>query len=292
VAQTLYPVRESQPAAPLEILSSGVDWITTTTKDHSKQYFVRTLAELWLCKQQEAGYERVDFAWNGYIGWRTEGISYGDRDDGTLVRLSGQQARLHGDVLSGRCDHVSRVDFQVTLKEPNEAKDWAEAAADTVSGDARVSSGQTAMAVISSNRSRSTLYLGRRISDRFYRVYDKHAESKGEWPAGSWRFEVEFKGRRAEHYGALLAQCRGVSEWSRSVVAHTFQDYGFTLPSDAIPRLWFDKTPRRQTTDEGRLRYLGTCVRPMVQKLREAYGTETIIKLLDLNDDGGEMNVE
>jgi hypothetical protein len=30
----------------------------------------------------------------------------------------------------------------------------------------------------------------------------------------------------------------------------------------------------------------------MVQKLREAYGTETIIKLLDLNDDGGEMNVE
>jgi hypothetical protein len=270
--------------APLPILSTGIDWITTTTKDEHRARFVRTLAELWLCKQQEAGHERLDFAWNGYIGWRSEGISYGDRGDGTLVRLSGDQARLHGSVLAGRCDHISRIDFQVTLQDPNEAHDWAESASDEASQNTRVSSGQTECNLISSNRTRSTLYLGRRISERFFRIYNKYEESKHAWPEGSWRYEVEYKGNRAVHFRDLLRRGDFTSEHARDTVVRAFQDYGITVPAAPLPRLWSDKAPRRPTTDEGRLRYLGVCVRPMVAKLTEAYGRDTILDLLQLGD--------
>jgi hypothetical protein len=269
---------------PLPILSTGIDWITTTTKEDIHRIFVTAIANHWIETQRTAGHDVHDFAWQGYVGSRTEGVSFGHRDDGTLVRLSGDMARLHGHVLAGRADHVSRLDLQITLQDENVSRDWAEIAADVMSTDRRVSDGATALSVISSNRSKSSLYLGRRISDRFYRIYDKHSESKGAWPEGSWRFEIEYKGKRAEHWADVIGGGASEPSDTRQIVTDAFRDYGFALPTAPLPRLWHDVSPRPITTDERRLHYLGTCVRPMVQKLIEAYGPQLIRDVLDLND--------
>jgi len=277
---------------PLPILSTGIDWITTTTKSNVRNLIVSRITEYWIAQAKTAGHDVHDFAWQGYVGSRTEGISFGERADGTLVRLSGEAARMHGAILAGRVDHVSRLDLQITVQDENISRDWSEIAADVMSTDRRVSDGTTALSVISSNRSKSSLYLGRRISERYYRIYDKHAESKGAWPEGSWRFEVEYKGKRAEHWAEVIRSGASEPGDTRQIVTDAFRDYGFALPTAPLPRVWHDVSPRPITTDERRLHYLGTCVRPMVQKLVEAYGPQLIRDVLDLNDEKEAPEVE
>lgn len=268
----------------LPVLSAGIDWITTTTRDEHRRTFVGMLARKWLSAAAADGHEIKDLSWNGYIGQRTEGVSFGDRGDGTLVRLSGEQARLHADVLAARVDHVSRLDFQVTLRDENENRDWAEVAANLLAQDERISSGQTSTVLVTGNKTGSTLYIGRRVSDRFFRLYNKHAESKGAWPEGTWRWEVEYKGRRAETWSSRIANCAWSPDDSRAVVVAAFGDYGLDVPAGRIPSRWADKSPRKQTDDESRLKYLGVTIRPMVAKLKEAYGTGVLRTVLDLDE--------
>lgn len=279
---SLAPVPQNE--VPLHVLSAGLDWVSASTKTGLKASLVQTMAAAWLRSQANAGFEAAPFDWNGYAGRRIEGISYGERADGTFVRLSGEMARVHGHVLLGYATHASRLDVQVTLQENNRAIDWADLVSTSVQRDPRVSTGRIAATHVADNQGGHTFYLGRRASDRFFRVYNKYAESKGTWPAGSWRFEVEYKGRRVESWHERLKNEPWSAQRAIEIVKAAFKSYGFELPVQNTGAPFRDTLVRPQTTDEKRLEYLGTSVRPLVQRLRECYGVDTLRRILDLND--------
>lgn len=270
----------------LQVLSCGLDWTTTTTSDQGKRVSVATLARRWMDAQASEGHKAQPYTGNGYIGDYIEGVTLGERDDSTMVRLSGGAARRWAPVLIGRVNNVSRLDFQVTIRDQQVTRDWAAIAELEVMKDARVREGRTKRLRLSDGRLGNTFYLGRRVSQRFFRVYNKSAESPGEWPDTTWRWEIEFKGARAEHWADEVRKTNWTDDHSRSVVAAGFRDYGHTVPAPILTSKWKDLSPRIHTTDERRLAYLATCIRPMIQKLTEAYGPSVIRKLLDLQADG------
>jgi hypothetical protein len=276
--------RHDLNSVPLTVLSSGLDWVTATARTETHQLFMATLGTKWLRDQEAAGYEVTPMACRGYTGMRVEGVTVGTRADGVLVRLSGPTAHQHGDQLIRLADHVSRIDYEVTTRDTAAALDWADAVASKLREDLRIASGRTSLTHVQDNAGGHTLYIGRRISDRFFRVYNKTAESKGEWPAGAWRFEVEYKGRRAETHAARIAAEKWHAYRAADAVWSAFRDYGVELPFPYIGADHRDFAPRRQTDDEKRLRYLGTVVRPMVRKLRDAYGAATLREVLQLDD--------
>jgi hypothetical protein len=179
------------------ILESRVDWITCTCKPGLKAQVLQASAKRWIAAQDALGFRTREFRWSGYLGEATDGVTCGQREDGTILRLSGQAASDHAKSALEFCDNVSRIDVQVTLLAKKNPSDFATLALASASLDPRVVSGITRTSIIRSTPDGSTFYLGSRSSDRYFRVYDKSAESEGLYPDRSGRYEVEYKGDRA-----------------------------------------------------------------------------------------------
>jgi hypothetical protein len=266
----------------LEILSCGVDWLTATASLDRHKWSLGKLADIWIEREARDGNTVEPWSANGYLGEKTKGISFGERADGLMLRLSGEMARKYTDAALLHVDNVSRIDFQVTVVNPNAEVDYCDIAEACVSEDPRVASARTQVTSIHSSNNGRTMYLGRRISERFYRIYDKTAESKGEFPNRSWRFEVEYKGNRAKNWGDKLKGHVQTPDDVRQYVAMAFRDYGYHIPVEPIPTQWRDTSPRPATDDFRRMDYLKRCIAPLVERLIESQGEHDVYEVLGL----------
>src|ERR1051325_2372516 len=100
-------------------------------------------------------------------------------------------------------DHWSRIDYCVTVQDdqavirPDEdyweqyqaPNNWRGAVADLGRRQSKAGA--------------PTVELGSRSSPRYVRVYNKTAESRGEYPPNCWRWEIELKQAESEHEHAL-----------------------------------------------------------------------------------------
>lgn len=186
-----------------------VDWITATSFDHN-------FYKHW--KKELSSWERKkdDVKLMQYLGESVE------LDNGTMRLLSGlQKGRNHYMLhLTGGLSQtyltdvqnqykqgfltVKRMDVQITIKKP---KAWSQLAF------FEAMHGRSAVGWADSKDKRTgerteTVYIGSRKSDRFKRVYTKVSDS-----GMLLRFEVEFKGHRAQSafkYASLKK--RGLNE--------------------------------------------------------------------------------
>jgi len=281
-----------QPMEPAKVISAGVDWITATTRKGTHRSLVGILARRWRDQHESEGNTVKPWEWQGYRGHTMDSLSVGDREDGTIVRLSGDLARQRAPQLLTLCDNVSRIDVQVTIQEKNLCINHAMRGLDAAKQDRRVKAGMCATSLISSTPAGTTAYIGTRISERFYRIYDKSAESKQAYPPGCWRYEVEYKGPRAMSVGDRLHQDKGNTEAVRGVVEQAFLDYGVALPCLALPPGWRDSSPRTETTDERRLRWLETSVAPVVGRMMESLDRRIVLEALGIMIEGPTLSLE
>lgn len=275
----------------LEIFSCGLDWLTTTTEHPLRKISVTALASNWLSRRGLLGHKARPYASNGFVGEFCDGVTLAESSKAVLVRLSGECARDWGPLLLTRCDTVSRLDVQVTLRDHEVKRDWAHLVEVDIQDDKRIESGMTKKLRMDDGQGGVTLYIGRRISNRFYRVYNKAAETKGEYPDGCWRFEIEYKAARAEHWASRIRDTKSLNDCCRSIVASGFRDYGFILPCAVLTSRWQDQSPRKITSDERRLLYLGKCIRPMIFKLKEAYDPKYLAAVLGLAEGSDEVEI-
>ena len=270
------------PQYPCRVISAGVDWITATARTGTNGTLVGILARRWRDQHEAEGNQVKAWDWQGYRGHTMDSLSIGTRDDGTIVRLSGDLARHRSQQLLTLADNVSRIDLQVTIQEKNQWINHAQIGLAAAKLDRRVKAGMTGTSLISSTPAGTTAYIGARVSERFYRIYDKSAESKGAYPPGSWRFEVEYKGQRAMSVGDRLHQDKADSEAVRGVVEQAFLDYGVELPCLALPPGWRDSSPRTESTDERRLRWLETTIAPVIGRMMESLDRRTVLEALGI----------
>jgi DNA relaxase NicK len=264
----------------LPVVDAGVDWLTATVKPGRKMAMLHQLAESWYLDRQEDGWQGKAWRWNGYSGSTVDGISYGKRDDGLIVRLSGQMALNHWATLVLYCDNVSRLDLQVTAQDPVSTNEWHRQAKTECRYDARISGGLTRTSLIDSTPNGGTFTVGSRSSDRYFRIYDKSAESEGEYPARSWRWEVEYKAALANSIAHTLI---GKQDQTNAMIARLradFWSYGITLPVIYVGVGWQPTLFGRVTDDQRRLEWLRRCIRPMVDRMSEAYDVETLSEAL------------
>lgn len=264
----------------LPVLSATVDWLTATVNKPVRIPFAREAVARWATARSGDGYPIRKYSANGYLGEYVDGITWAEREDGAMIRLSGEMAAKHFHSALTWATNVSRIDFQVTLLDNRRQYDWTQSVLGAIKLDPRIEAGMTQFSLITSSKGGATVYIGRRSSSRFFRCYNKTAESEGVWPETSWRFEVEYKPQRSQTWADKVRGRSWQPDDTRDVVARAFADYGFHLPCAQLPRGWTDQSPREPTTDQRRLEYLRKSIRPMLGRLRESYSDDLLLDYL------------
>ena len=274
------------------VLECSVDWLTATVSEGSERRRVQLAVEDWAIDRSTEGYRMDRWAWNGYIGSFTDGISFGKRDDGLCVRLSGSMAQRHWATLATWATNISRFDIQSTLLSAEVRDEHASHGFALLSLDPRVTAGIITTKLVEATPSGSTLYVGSRRSNRMFRLYDKTSESSGEYPDRSWRYEIEYKGDRAKRVaGAILAD-RHETQAIFDCIQSAYGGFGLEVPADRPAWAWRDAGVAHVTDDQRRLEWLGRCIRPCVSKLTEAFGTDTVLAHLGITSHIDELTGE
>ena len=272
----------NETRAWLEVLEARPDWLTATTRPGLRSNLLQATAARWVRARADSGYRSKPFGWQGYVGETTDGISYGKRDDGTIIRLSGEMAAMHFKTAHGLADSVSRLDLQITVRDDDPERNWAEIALSQAQKDTRLVSGVTKWSMVHSQNGGATAYLGSRISDRYYRIYNKTAQSDGAYPRTSWRYEIEWKHARAKRVADVLRSNLYSPEAVRGIMVGAFIDYGIKLPAEYIQLDWRDANIVSESTDQRRYDWLMRCIAPCVAKLSESFTRNQILDALGL----------
>lgn len=259
------------------ILESQIDYLTCAV--HSAKGLRKW--DRWarkLAQAEETQTDRVQaFHVGPYQGWHCGRIFYGVREAAALVQLSGDLANVHFDTLMPDVDTVSRIDIAVTCRlalsdrKPgtrhyNEALLWyrshPQAARPSYHGD---------------GDGGYTCYIGSRTSDRYFRCYDKGAESKAEGDTDQryldcWRYELQISNAAAK---AIAKELFAHSPEERAeLISSWVYDYCYKhgLRPVFYPKQNVALTPglRRRSDRESRLNWLDKTVKPVVQWLIEA----------------------
>jgi hypothetical protein len=113
-------------------------------------------------------------------------------------------------------------------------------------------------------------------------VYDKGRESKGEYPEGTWRFEVEYKGQAAKEVGNYLRNFADIERKILTVVYSRFAEWQTPMPDFKVEESWRDVGRKALTDNQTRLNWLASSVRSSIEKVSTSYTAEEIRAALGL----------
>lgn len=262
---------------------AGVDYLTCSARDvaPSRQFYA--LADQWWSEHPEEGEVDATAFFRGYRGRQTSSLFVGTRSDGTLLRASGRAAGDLGIYPTRIAANVSRLDIQATVRTPARTRDLA--------GDAyrnartRLLRGGRAHSLthIETNQGGSTLYLGKRSSDKYARLYDKGVESKSAPPRTLWRYEVELKRDVAYQTAQTLSKATSLSLEASAMVHNHFVARGIVPHYRPASTTEIPSVALHRSNLERRLRWLAMSVRPVIIATQGHVSDVTLARLLGLS---------
>jgi hypothetical protein len=269
---------------PLEVLESRIDWLTSTVKPGERQTIIKGRVNKWMEAREAEGYVRKAFQTPFYKGEKIDGIAWGEREDDAMLVLSGALAGRHGATAVTWADGVSRLDVQVTLREPDLLHDWARYVDHLAGLLPEVKAGALTTRLYSQRPEGITSYIGDGASTRMLRVYDKYAESDHTYPMGSWRWEVQYRHQRALVVARKLLDGNKLPQTCLDCVCAAFRDYKIYVPALCLPSGWLERWIPQRSDDERRLAWLKRSIAPCIERLRENHNTDVVLDALGLND--------
>jgi hypothetical protein len=265
----------------------AVDWLTMTWKAEdsgSASHLERVIAFERVLLQN--GNIQETFQWQGYYGRKTGSFFVGERSDGYCVRVSGSTAHPAFTSIYRPGVHVSRLDIAVTV--------WLTPSISGIGLDALSSARIAKLAGKAKNPATIThyesddggftLYIGKRSSRCYSRLYNKEAESGDLYYEGAWRYELELHNQTAtETATELFYSLFPTEEAICSCVWAYYKGKGINPVFPTFPTGLEVVLPRREeTTIERSLRWLDAQVRPTVARLMEAGYTSSVLAALGL----------
>lgn len=186
------------------LVHCGIDWITVTALGRKKSQNLFSDGAMLARQAIAKGNTIKKWTMSGFIGHKAGQVQYGTRGDECIVRLSGDTAHDHWKEVYDDSDHCTRLDLQATYKldcevAPVISRHFAQAK--------RLSKNRRrapTVSLLSTNNGPATLYLNKRVSEAFARIYDKGAESGLDDLQRCIRYEVELKGNEAARWSAYL----------------------------------------------------------------------------------------
>jgi hypothetical protein len=264
----------------------GVDWITlkAVVGPEAKHLYqtVRALQD----EQAGEGNRIRPWAVAGYIGHSVRHIRYGVKAGAVRVELSGDPADRYWRELVQLATDVRRIDVKVDVTFPRDVGDLADRAYHAPP----VPLGQNLPAIEKSlwvgSTGGATCYVGRMGGDRFGRLYNKHAESRGEYPPHTWRYELQ---ERTPFSGVTSGYLRDVDELPRAIAAYVsaFYTRHGIAPWFKADRINLPAISRTRRTDLSAYRaWLRSQVAPGVRRWLNRGHRDAILDALDLTPEG------
>jgi hypothetical protein len=272
-------------AAPPQVYA-GVDWLSLTTglgpdADHAYDK-ARALAT----ESVADGNKLTPWSLNGWKGFAVPHLRCAAKEGDVRLEISGEMSQRYWREFVPLAQHISRCDTCVDVTHDPPRTGLAQQAFDAPG----VSTGRGHPPVEKrfwiSTKGASTCYVGSPKSRRMGRLYDKTAESGGEFPEGTWRYELQerddvgdFTARslhsRDDVHRAIAAYVYGY--YSRRGVQPWFRADGSTLPSQ----------PRKPRSDmQRRLGWYSSQIRPGVRDAVRAGHRRAVLEALGLDADG------
>lgn len=186
------------------IYNAHIDYITTTWPSGSAAAGVPSIANIvdWARRRtaEKGAREEVKaWAWNGYTGWSIGSLCFGDRSDGTILRISSALAHTYVNDKLPTGHNVSRLDICIDVWGVSEIdKEIALHKDAALAYRATLHSRPFDVRLQETFGRGDTLYLGSRASGLFIRIYNKDKEqSTDEFYQDCIRYECEIKDDRA-----------------------------------------------------------------------------------------------
>lgn len=275
----------------LKILESGIDWLTVTASRGDYADSMIALAEPLLQQQLDQGNRLSMWKGSGYHGRTSGEVSLGVGREGSIVTLKAREAYLSAALFLKESYRATRMDLQITCVDEAKAEDrWMaeyfalqvreKKVGRPISSDLRLNSGGG-----------STLYLGSPKSDIIARGYDKGIEAKIAEAGECQRLEVQFRRKAAKRQVARLRESKDSDGYIASTVTSFFGTRGISVP--CVPRqlsghqVQYENlyTKRAASDEERSLRWLGTLVRPSVERLIQSGKRDEVLRALGLMDE-------
>lgn len=263
-----------------KLKEAGVDWLTAvSTSDQS----AALMEDLWLAMLEEHNIPkrwREKQGWFGYQGERVEHAFYGSREEQKLIRLSGPLAYLHANAFLEVGARPSRYDVQLTGEVDNvseQIRGMYEQACNFTPITGRPAA---VKAFLNRKRAFEGLYIGRRQSETFVRVYDKYEESKEADYKNCLRVEIELKAGTARSLAGLMVNATYKESLARSAVASTLTKRGVSLPWEIRGEEVVLHKTKVITPVESKAAWLRTQVSPTIQLMLDEIGYEKVWSLL------------
>lgn len=268
-------------AQPYAIVSAGVDWLTATAYRRREFEPFHALARAMQEQEAAQGNDVRPFNSQGYRGWHSGGARFGVRADTWLCQLSADVAHARWKEIASLASNVSRLDVEVTVKlEHPHSSIFSEQHQSALRGKA--GRGRRAnVTLISSSSDGDSLYFGKRQSDVYGRHYDKGRESRL-MPAGQLlRYEIELKREPARQAANVLLHVEDERIDALGIVSGYFAGKQIRVPSKDVEPRW-DASSLTRTDKERQLRWLGSAVKPTVEKLLRQGARAEVLRALGL----------
>lgn len=252
---------------PIIAVHNSIDWLTVTITTSETR---NRIAERCFQLREDylaLGEQSRDWTSYGYQGYDCGDLRWGRRGQDDLITLRGHGANQHFREFGYAATHCSRIDLAVTIRHAFHDINVASEAYNTLQEVARDLPISRNYSIITSLLGGDTLYVGKRSSQQFGRLYDKTLESASEEWANCWRWEVEFKKPLAWEVLTSLLRSSQPDEWINAQVHQWFEDR-YVQPSwvvnNSYPAI---AIKRKKTADEKALEWLAKTVRPTVERL-------------------------
>ena len=271
--------------------SVGVDWVTVTYAPSTLVYGNvlregRSWVRSW-CHPFTGGFETKPWRSMSYAGWQHGPARCGRRDDSAIAIISGAvvgKPHYLPDLDNARC---TRLDIRMDLYYEDNKPDLAEAAKDATLIWRSGRGGRPYLVDLRApDPGGKTLYIGRRTSPVFIRLYDKEAESGGAQEyMGAWRLEVELKEDAAnETFHALRSVDFAEDSLTACCLAYG-AERGLCFSNWQYDRWDAYAAGAGLVTDVARkLNWLGTTVAPSIRFLLRNSTPDAIIGALGLQN--------
>lgn len=276
-------------------IEAGVDYITMTMPTdemYSSQWWEQCMQ--FLEEEQDNGSTVKQATILGYNGALVGQVFVGQRDDGIICRASGASAARVFAGLYNPFVRVSRLDIQTTIWTSDRAFNIGPEAGRAAKEWNRHPSGAIKRSVseITGNDGGYTLYVGKRSSTSFLRLYDKNAQSKDERYTNAWRYEVQVQSAPANKLAEALTRAKGSLEGAIAATVHEYCTERGISPvySKGMAAIVVASQEVGQTDVVRMLLWLQKQVKPTVDRLKRMGYTADVAEIFGLKEEPAEQS--
>jgi hypothetical protein len=275
-------VRSNISTSVLDVIEARCDWITATGKKTGQASDLFDFAHAQLDAETNAGGKLESWHFQGYSGFQSGCWRVGWGREGSIAIASQEQAAIAARSLAKVSDHFSRIDYCVTGISSSSEYDPAVDYYSRIVNDVDRPRNAPEAELRQRSKGSATFYLGERSAAYYTRVYNKHVESDGEYPPGSWRFEVEMKRHASEFEHSRLKEMLPTEQDVLSKVATELIRQGLPPPWKSDAPVDRARTPVRKQTADKVLTWLERAVSPSIEFAAAARGRKRVIQALKL----------